>query len=198
MVPGEPSVEPEDEGSAVDAECLVNRWGSKPSEYLEQFRAALPFAAANAIPDYEAPATGEKWSLTGENGSWDYDSLDELLKDNYGHDSDGDGHPASFSLGLYEGGTVYRGTECKDDPAAFLPDQSELLDHMSERAYDSDAGEWADNYPTLDATAKADLERAMRPLMAWARKHCQPEFFTIKDVTPHIVTEEDVTRSRKS
>ncbi|NMZ39163.1 hypothetical protein [Pseudomonas proteolytica] len=198
MVPGEPSAEPEDEGSAVDAECLVNRWGSKPSEYLEQFRAALPFAAANAIPDYEAPATGEKWSLTGENGSWDYDSLDELLKDNYGHDSDGDGHPASFSLGLYEGGTVYRGTECKDDPAAFLPDQSELLDHMSERAYDSDAGEWADNYPTLDATAKADLERAMRPLMAWARKHCQPEFFTIKDVTPHIVTEEDVTRSRKS
>lgn len=73
-----------------------------------------------------------------------------------------------------------------------------VLDHMSERAYDSDAGEWADNYPTLDATAKADLERAMRPLMAWARKHCQPEFFTIKDVTPHIVTEEDVTRSRKS
>ena len=198
MVPGEPSGKPEDGGSAVDAECLVNRWGSKPSEYLEQFRAALPFAAANAIPDYEAPATGEKWSLTGENGSWDYDSLAELLKDTYGHDSDGDGHPASFSLGLYEGGTVYRGTECKDDPAAFLPGQSELLDHMSERAYDSDAGEWADNYPTLDATAKADLERAMRPLMAWARKHCQPAFFTIKDVTPHIVTEEDVTRSRKS
>jgi len=180
MVPGEPSGEPEDEGQAADSECL------------EQFRAALPISAANSIPDYEAPATGEKCSLTGENGSWDYDSLDELLKDNYGHDSDGDGHPASFSLGLYEGGTVYRGTECKDDPASFLPDQDDLLEHMSQRAYDSDAGEWADNYPTLDAAAKTDLERAMRPLVAWARKHCQPHFFTIKDITPHIVTVEDV------
>jgi hypothetical protein len=69
---------------------------------------------------------------------------------------------------------------------------------MSERAYDSDAGEWADNYPTLDSDAKLELERAMRPLKAWARKHCQPEFFTIKDIAPHIVTVEDVSRSRKS
>ncbi|MGC3935925.1 hypothetical protein [Pseudomonas atacamensis] len=195
MVPGEPSGEPEDEGAPVDDECLVNRWGSKPAEYLEQFRAALPIAAANLIPDYEAPATGQKWSLTGENGSWDYDSLAELLKDNYGHDSCGDGHPASFRPGLYEGDTVYRGTECKDDPASFLPDHDDLLEHMSERAYESDAGEWVDNYPTLDAAAKADLAQAMRPLMAWARKHCQPQFFTIKDVIPHIVTVEDVRKA---
>ena len=198
MVPGEPSGEPEDEGAPIDDECLVNRWGSTPAAYLKQFRLALPIAAANSIPEYEAPETGEKWSLTGDNGSWDYDSLEDLLKDNYGHDSDGDGHPASYRAGLNEGGTVYRGTECKDDPATFLPDQDDLLEHMSERAYDSDAGEWADNYPTLDAHAKMELERALRPLKAWARKHCQPEFFTIKDITPHIVSVEDVSRSRKS
>jgi hypothetical protein len=197
MVPGEPSDEPEDEGAPIDDECLVNRWGSTPTEYLKQFRAALPIAAANSIPDYETPETGLKWSLTGDNGSWDYDSLDDLIKDNYGHDGDGDGHPASFRPGLYEGGTVYRGTECKDDPATFLPDQDDLLEHMSERAYDSDAGELADNYPTLDADAKLELERALRPLKAWARKHCQPEFFTIKDITPYIVTTEDVSRSMK-
>ena len=66
---------------------------------------------------------------------------------------------------------------------------------MSERAYESDAGEWVDNYPTLDAAAKGDFELAMRPLMAWARKHCQPQFFTIKDVTSHIVTVEDVRKA---
>lgn len=195
MVPGEPSGEPEDEGAPIDDDCLVNCWGSTSGDYLKQFKAALPIAAANSIPDYEAPDTGEKWSITGENGSWDYDSLDELLKDNYGHDSDGDGHPASFRLGLYEGGTVYRGTECKNDPATFLPDQDDLLEHMSERAYDSDAGEWADNYPALDAEAKADLEQAMRPLKAWARRHCQPDFFTIKEITPHVVTAEDVRKA---
>lgn len=103
MVPGEPSGEPEDEGAPIDDDCLVNCRGSTSGDYLKQFKAALPIAAANLIPDYEAPETREKWSLTGENGSWDYDSLDELLKDNYGHDSDGDGHPASFRLGLYAG-----------------------------------------------------------------------------------------------
>ena len=197
MVPGDPSGDSEEEGASVDAECLVNRWGSTPVEYLSQFRAALPIAAANSIPDYEPPASGEKWSLTGENGSWDYDSLDELLKDNYGHDSDGDGHPANFRLGLYEGGTVYRGTECKNDPAGFLPDQDDLLEHMSERAYDSDAGEWVDDYPALDAEAKAELDIAMAPLKAWARKHCQPDFFTIKDIAEYTVTAEDVSRRMK-
>ena len=73
MVPGEPSDEPEDAGLPVDDECLVNRWGSTPTEYLRQFKAALSVAAANWIPAYEAPETGVKWSLTGDNGSWDYD-----------------------------------------------------------------------------------------------------------------------------
>lgn len=198
MVPGESSDEPEDEGAPVDDECLVNCWGSTPAEYLKQFKEALPIAAANSIPAHESPVTGEKWSLDGENGSWDYDSLDELLKDNYGHDSDGDGHPASFRLGLYEGGTVYRGIECKDDPADFVPDQDYVIEHMAERAYDSDAGEWVDNYPTLNAEAKAELDIALAPLKAWARKHCQPDFFTIKDITPYVVTAEDVSRSMKS
>lgn len=50
---------------------------------------ALPIAAANSAPGYEAPVTGEKWSLTCDNSSWDYYSLAELIKDNYGHDGDG-------------------------------------------------------------------------------------------------------------
>ena len=198
MIPGKPSEEPEDADQPVDDECLVSRWGSTPTEYLKQFKAALPIAAANAVPAYEALITDEKWSLHGENGSWDYDSLDDLLKDNYGHDSDGDGHPASYRPGLYEGGTVYRGIVCKDDPARFLPDADDVTERMYENACDSDAGEWFDAYPDLSKAAEAELQIALAPLKAWARKHCQPDFFTIKGITPHTVTAEDVSRSRKS
>lgn len=42
MVPGEPSDEPEDEGSEPDDVCLLNRWGSNQEQYLGQFRQALP------------------------------------------------------------------------------------------------------------------------------------------------------------
>ena len=198
MIPGEPSEEPEDAGQPVDDRCSVNCWGSTPAEYLKQLKAALPIAAANAVPAYEALIAGEKWSLDGENGSWDYDSLDELLKDNYGHDSDGDGHPASYRPGLYEGGTVYRGIVCKDDPARFLPDADDVTERMYENACDSDAGEWFDAYPDLSKAAEAELQIALAPLKAWARKHCQPDFFTIKGITPHTVTAEDVSRSRKT
>ncbi|MGO2453126.1 hypothetical protein ACTXN4_10045 [Pseudomonas helleri] len=41
MVPGEPSGEPEDEGSEPDDVCMVNCWGATHEQYIEQFRAAL-------------------------------------------------------------------------------------------------------------------------------------------------------------
>lgn len=41
MVPGEPSIKPDDEGAPVDGKCLVNCWGSTPEQYIEQFQAAL-------------------------------------------------------------------------------------------------------------------------------------------------------------
>lgn len=191
MVPGEPSGEAEDEDAPIDDECLVNCWGSTPAEYLKQFKAALPIAAANSVPAYEAPATGEKWSLNGDNGSWDYDSLADLIKDHYGHSRDSAG-PMGCDEDLNVGSTVYRAIECKDDPAGFLPDASDITEHMYEQASSSDAGEWADQYPDLDDEAKEDLEKALEPLKAWARKHCQPDFFTVQDILPYTITPEDV------
>lgn len=41
MVPGEPSDDPEDEGSDPDDVCMVNCWGSTEGQYIEQFRSAL-------------------------------------------------------------------------------------------------------------------------------------------------------------
>lgn len=191
MVPGEPSDEPEDEGCEPADDCLVNCWGSAPEQYIEQFRAALPKALANSLKDTPAPATGERWSLNGENGAWDYNTLAELLKDNYGHSRDSAG-PMGCADDLVIGSTVYRATECKDDPAVFLPDASDLAETIYDNAASSDAGEWVDNYPDLDDAAKAGLEEALLPLKHWARAHCQPDFFTVKDITPYTITAEDV------
>lgn len=147
-----------------------------------------------SMDDMIARPTGpqEKWSLNGENGAWDYDSLAELIKDNYGHDSDGDGHPASFRAGLGIGDTIYRAIEHKDDPAGFLPDAGQITEIMWDNAVSSDAGEWVDAYPELDEEAAAALAEALEPLKAWARKHCQPDFFTVKDIATHELTAEDV------
>ena len=136
------------------------------------------------------------WSLDGKDGNWNYDSLAELVRDNYGHDSDGDGHPASYRPGLYEGDTVFKAHKRYDDPAGFVPDAGDVIDHMAERASDSDAGEWADHYPHLDDAARAALDVALEPLQAWARLHCQPDFFTVRNVAEHVLLIEEVRAAR--
>ncbi|MGB5955433.1 hypothetical protein [Pseudomonas sp.] len=132
------------------------------------------------------------WSVTGDNGSWNYTHLAALLRDNFGTQAEGTCFRPGLGNGLKVGDTVFYGVICKADPASFLPDAEELLDHMSEEAAGSDAGEWADNYPDIDDQAKAALVHAMEPLQAWAREFCQPDFFTIEKMCAHTVTEEDV------
>ncbi len=97
---------------------------------------------------------------------------------------------------MYEGDTIYRATPHFDDPVRFLPEASDVLEHMADATSDSDASEYADNYPEVDDEARAALEVALEPLKAWARKHCQPDFFTVKDVTPYILTVEDVRAAK--
>lgn len=192
MVPGEPIDEPEDEGLEPDDVCLVNKWPAESVEhYVEQFRAALPTALVNSVSDAPTPSTGEKWSLSGKNGSWDYGSLAELIKDNYGHGRDSAG-PMGCDDDVVVGSTVYRAIECKADPAVFLPDASQITETMFDNAASSDAGEWVDNYPDLDDAAKASLEGSLLPLKHWARTHCQPDFFTVKDITSYTITADDV------
>lgn len=132
------------------------------------------------------PVPEEVWSLDGKNGSWDYPSLAELLKEHYGHVSDDNGS------GLFVGSTLYRAIVCKDDPAQFLPDADKITEHMWDMACMSDAGEWVDGYPELKTEGAQALDKALAPLKKWARQYCQPDFFTVKDVTPHELTEEDV------
>jgi hypothetical protein len=134
----------------------------------------------------------EKWSINGKNGSWDYNSLADLIRDNYGSAGEGTSFGPGLGSGMAIGDTIYRGTECKDDPAGFLPNASQITEIMWDNAASSDAGEWVDGYPSVDRPALIDLEAALEPLKAWARKYCQPDFFTVKDIVQYTVTAEDV------
>ncbi|MEG0969137.1 MAG: hypothetical protein RSG92_27605 [Pseudomonas sp.] len=142
------------------------------------------------MPEEKQPVE-EIWSLSGDNGSWDYPSLGELIRNNYGHDCDSAG-PISDGGTLVVGSTVHRGIVCKDDPAKFLPDADDVANHMWDAAACSDAGEWVDDYPELNGESEAALKQALEPLKAWARQYCQPKFFTVKSMTTHELTEEDV------
>lgn len=142
--------------------------------------------------------TEEAWSVNGDDGSWDYPSLAALIRDNFGSEADGTSFGPGRGNGLKVGDTVHTGTVCKADPAGFLPGADELLNHMFEAASGSDAGEWVDNYPDLDEEATAALGAALEPLQAWARKFCQPNFFTIEKMALHTVTEEDVRLAKAS
>lgn len=140
----------------------------------------------------------EAWSVSGNDGSWDYSSLAELIRDNLGSAAEGTSFGPGLGTGLKVGDTVHTGVFCKADPAGFLPDADELLNHMYEAAANSDAGEWVDNYPEVDDKAKAALEQVLEPLKAWAREFCQPNFFTIEKMKIHTVTEEDVRQVKAS
>jgi hypothetical protein len=132
----------------------------------------------------------EVWSLKNCDGGWDYDSLAELISDN-GPDPFADADDAN-AVGMQAGMVVFRGIKHYDDPGRFVPDEDDVAQYMSDRAQDSDAGEWADNYPDFDKAAEAELAIALEPLKAWARKHFQPTFFTVEDITPYVLTAEDV------
>lgn len=140
----------------------------------------------------------QAWSVNGDDGSWDYPNLAALIRDNFGSALDGTSFGPGLGNGLKVGDTVHSGVVCKEDPASFLPDAEELLNHMFEAASGSDAGEWVDNYPDIDDEAKAALEQAMKPLQDWARQFCQPNFFTIEKMGLHTVTEADVRLARAS
>ncbi|WP_256590458.1 hypothetical protein [Pseudomonas sp. Irchel 3A18] len=136
------------------------------------------------------------WSLNGDDGSWDYPSLMALVRDNFGSAAEGTSFGPGLGNGLKVGDTVKVGGVCKADPAGFLPDADSIADHMFEEAVGSDAGEWVDNYPDLNEQARAALEKALEPLMAWAREYCEPQFFTIEGISDHIITAEDVRLAR--
>jgi len=172
------------------AEYWSTAWGGQPAHWhATGDQSSLYLDSADVVA---RPTPEEVWSVTGKDGSWSYPSLAALLRDNYGSPEDGTSFAPFLGNGLKVGDTVQRAIVCKNDPAGFVPDTDEVIQYMSERAQESDAGEWADDYPHVGDESMAELEKALEPLASWARKHCQPDFFTVKDITPHTITEADV------
>jgi hypothetical protein len=120
-----------------------------------------------------ADATDEYWSRDEENFS--YESLGELLDS---HDD------------LEIGDVVYVGRRIVPDPGDWT-DAEEVLEQLACRAVD-DCGEFADDYPEASKEAKAELNAL---LATWARKHCIPTFYMIKDVREYEITAEDLVEA---
>lgn len=129
--------------------------------------------------NYRDPRDGEEtWSADGED--WRDKPLAVVIK--------GNEH-------LKVGSTVYRGEKSYPDPASFLPDVDDLLMHMQEEAEGSDCGEHVDGYPEPSEEAKAELVELLKPLQAWARRHCPPNFYLIENVQEVALTQEHFAQS---
>jgi hypothetical protein len=123
-----------------------------------------------------ADATDECWSRDEEQFS--YDTLGELL-DN--HDD------------LDVGDTVYTGVAETPDPAEWV-DADDIIEQLACRAGD-DCGEFADDYPDVSKEAKLELQRLLE---SWARKHCTPTWYMVKNVREHEITAEDLAEADTS
>lgn len=112
------------------------------------------------------------WSSDEEN--FRYDTLSELL------DSNDE---------LVAGSVVYVG-EAVVPRLSQLCDADDVMEIMRDRA-DEIAGEYADGYPDVTSEAERELNDL---LQSWMAKHCQPHFYTVKDIKPYVLTEEDVPK----
>lgn len=129
------------------------------------------------------PAPSVVWSISRKDGEWNYDTLAELIREH--SDTAYDDH-------VVPGRVVYRAHKRYDDPAGYVPDAGEVIEHMGNRAHESDAGQFADDYPDLKDEARAALEVALEPLRTWARKYADPSHFTVHGITQHTITDDDI------
>lgn len=88
---------------------------------------------------------------------------------------------------LEVGQMVYVADALIPDPGSYV-DVDSVLEQMGERAFD-DCGEAADVYPDVTGEAKQELDDILK---AWARQHCTPRFWEVRNVREYILTEEDI------
>lgn len=88
---------------------------------------------------------------------------------------------------LEAGHTVWVGDALPPDAASYI-DADSVIEQMGERAMD-DCGECAEDYPDVTAEARRELDDALK---AWARKHCTPRFWQVRNVREYVLTAEDV------
>lgn len=91
------------------------------------------------------------------------------------------------------GAVIQRAVVSRRSASSFLPDASEVIEHMANAAHD-DNSEFSDNFPDASKEQEAELERLMKPIKAWADRTCDVNFYTVVNdsIESYVVTSEDV------
>ncbi len=140
--------------------------------------AAVRTLASAVIPNDEPYVDPRNGELTYSANGDDWHAIGSIVEL---ADDDGDGN-------IVVGSEVYMGRIHYPDPAEFV-DHEAVLSSMGDNAGQSDAGEWADDWPHPSEEAVAELKHL---LDSWARRHCAPGFYLVKGSAKHIVTAEDL------
>lgn len=87
---------------------------------------------------------------------------------------------------LKPGDTVWVGEAVKPEPSQLI-DADDIVTMMGERADDL-VGEHADGYPDVDKEAEQELNTL---LAGWIGKHARPNFWTVTNVKPYVLSADD-------
>ncbi|MGH8376202.1 MAG: hypothetical protein ACRER6_13195, partial [Pseudomonas sp.] len=74
------------------------------------------------------------------------------------------------------------------DPTEFV-DSGAVIGAMASNAASSDLGEWTDDFPSVSADAKQELDDL---LDAWVRKNCDCTFYRVKNIETFTISAEDL------
>jgi hypothetical protein len=110
------------------------------------------------------------WSADDE--YYNFDSLAELIEEN----------PE------IEAGAVVCFGEKKEISFSELIDGSDIVEMISERAYDI-AGGYADDFPDV---SKEDIKELEALVFGWMHKHCVVNFWKVVNTKKHVITDDEI------
>jgi len=155
---------------------------SKPSDHVWRKifyvqHAANAIMAQKAAAEDAALAPEYCYALGPADERWSSDSLASYVSD---HE-------------LPMGAVIQRAVISRSSASSFLPDASDVIEHMANAA-DDENSEFADGFPNETKEQKAELERLLKPLQSWADRTFDVSFYTIENdsIESYVVTAEDV------
>lgn len=161
---------------------LWERKITKPSDHVWRKlfyvrHAANAIMAQKAAAESAALATDYCYSMGPTDERWSDDGLAAFVSD----------HELAMDT------VIRRGVISRRSASSFLPDASDVIEHMANAAHD-DNSEFADNFPDTTKEQEAELERLLKPLQAWADRTCDVNFYNIAydSIESYVVTAEDV------
>jgi hypothetical protein len=112
----------------------------------------------------------------------------------YAYSNNGEEWTADWCSFLNQNDELAPGDECQRgevhyaDPTEFV-DSGAVIGAMASNAASSDLGEWTDDFPSVSADAKQELDDL---LDAWVRKNCDCTFYRVKNIETFTISAEDL------